>query len=147
MPEFLLHSKASSTLAKYQAEWQRWKSWELDHFSTHVFPVSPQLVSVYLFDEISTSKSPHVITSALYGILWAHHMAGLQSPTDHLIVKQLAEAAKRLYGKPREPQHPISVDTLHKIAAKFGGPTCSLLDLRTCFIFFVGFAGFCVAMN
>ena len=96
MPDFLLHSKASSTVAEYQAEGQRWKSWELDQFSTHAFPVSPKLVSIYLFDIISTSKSPHIITSALYGTRWAHHMAGFQSPTDHLTVKQLIEAAKKV---------------------------------------------------
>lgn len=100
------------------------------------------LVSLYLFDKVSSSASASSLASAVYGIRWAHHIAGLESPTDHLFVKQILEAGKRLYGKPRQPRKPISLDTLREIVLKFGTVRASLSDLRLCFIFLVGFAGF-----
>ena len=142
MPAFLLHARANSTVSKYQYEWRRWKSWEFEHFRSHTFPVPLELVSLYLFDRVSVSRSPSSLTSAMYGIRRAHHIAGLLSPTEHLFVKQIVEAAKRLYGKSRQPRKPISVDTLSQIILKFGGPQALLSDLRICFIFLVGFAGF-----
>lgn len=65
-----------------------------------------------------------------------------QSPTEHLLVKQVVEAAKRLYSKPRSPRNPVNVETLSQIVSAYGGPQASLSDLRICFIFLVGFAGF-----
>jgi integrase len=142
MPAFLSHARANSTVSKYQYEWRRWKSWEFEHFRSHTFPVPLELVLLYLFDRVSVSRSPSSLTSAMYGIRRAHHIAGLLSPTEHLFVKQIVEAAKRLYGKSRQPRKPISVDTLSQIILKFGGPQALLSDLRICFIFLVGFAGF-----
>jgi integrase len=142
MPAFLSHAIANSTVSKYQYEWRRWKSWEFEHFRSHTFPVPLELVLLYLFDRVSVSRSPSSLTSAMYGIRRAHHIAGLLSPTEHLFVKQIVEAAKRLYGKSRQPRKPISVDTLSQIILKFGGPQALLSDLRICFIFLVGFAGF-----
>lgn len=142
MPEFILQAKANATVSKYQSEWRRWKSWELQHFGSHLFPVPVELVSIYLFDKVSSSQSHNALLSAMYGIRWAHNVAGLQSPTDHLLVKQLVEAAKRLYGTSRKPRKPITLETLSQIVSKYGGPQASLPDLRICFIFLVGFAGF-----
>lgn len=61
---------------------------------------------------------------------------------EHLLVKQVVEAAKRLYSKPRSPRNPVNVETLSQIVSAYGGPQASLSDLRICFIFLVGFAGF-----
>lgn len=142
MPNFVLGARANSTVSKYEREWRRWKSWEFRHFGRHTFPVTVDLVSLYLFDNVSSSASSSSLTAAVYGIRWAHHIAGLESPTDHLFVKQILEAGKRLYSKPRQPRKPISLDTLKKIAQKFGTASASLSDLRLCFIFLIGFAGF-----
>ena len=78
----------------------------------------------------------------MYGIRWAHNIAGLQSPTDNIIVQQLVEATKRLYGKSLSPRKPITVDTLSQIISKYGASRASLSNLGVCFIFRVGFAGF-----
>ena len=142
MPEYLLHAKAHTTVRKYKSEWQRWKSWELVHFGAHKFPVSIELISIYLFDRASSTRSFNALSSAMYGIRWAHNIAGLQSPTDNIIVQQIVEATKRLYGKSPSPRKPITVDTLSQIVSKYGGSRASLSDLRVCFIFLVGFAGF-----
>ena len=56
----------------------------------------------------------------MYGIRWAHNIAGLQSPTDNIIVQQIVEATKRLYGKSPSPRKPVTVDTLSQIISKYG---------------------------
>ena len=142
MPEHLLHAKAHTTVSKYKSEWQHWKSWELVHFGAHKLPVSVELISIYLFDRASSTRSFNALSSAMYGIRWAHNIVGLQSPTDNIIVQQIVEATKRLYGKSPSPRKPITVDTLSQIISKYGGSRASLSDLRVCFIFLVGFAGF-----
>lgn len=75
MPDFILHAKANSTISRYKSEWRRWKSWELEHFGSHRFPVSVDLVSIYLFDGVSTARSVSALSSAMYGIRWAHNVA------------------------------------------------------------------------
>ena len=113
MPEYLLHAKAPTTVRKYISEWQRWKSWELVHFGAHTFPVSVELISIYLFDWDSSTRSLNALSSTMYGIRWAHNIAGLQSSTDNIIVQQIVEATKRLYAKSPSPRKPITVDTLY----------------------------------
>ena len=71
------------------------------------------------FDQLSSHKSVALLNAAVYGIRWAHQIAGLQSPTDHVFVKQIIEAGRRLYGKPSNPRKPITVDTLKLIVEKY----------------------------
>jgi hypothetical protein len=40
------------------------------------------------------------IVDAFYGIRWGHHLAGLDSPTDHPTVKMAFEGAQRICAKP-----------------------------------------------
>ena len=122
MPEYLLHAKAHTTVSKYQSEWQRWKSWELVHFGAHKSPVLVELISIYLFDRASSTRPFNALWSAIYGIRWAHNIAGLQSPTDSIIVQQIVEETKRLYGKSPSPRKPITVNTLSQIISKYGAP-------------------------
>ena len=71
-----------------------------------------------------------LVEAVVYGIQWAHSMAGLVScPVSHLLVKSAL------------PKEPLSVDTVQAMA-NFHSSDVSLAVLRFLFILLVGFYGF-----
>ena len=79
------------------------------------------------------------VEAVVYGIKWAHSMAGLVScPVSHPLVKSAPEGAKRKLVRPKEP---LSVDTVQAIA-NFYSSDVSLAVLRFLFTLLVGFHGF-----
>ena len=79
---------------------------------------------------------------AVYGIQWAHSMAGLVScPVSHLLVKSAVESAKRKLARPVRPKEPLSVHAVQAMAI-FHSSDFSLAVLRFLFIFSEGFYGF-----
>ena len=83
LPDVLLASKAPATLEKYRSAWTGWKRWASRSPCIDVFPTKPFHVAQYLQDLLSSASSVAPITSAWYGIRWAHQVAGEPSPTDH----------------------------------------------------------------
>ena len=82
------------------------------------------------------------LEAVVYGIEWAHSMAGLVScPASHSLVKPALEGAKRKLARPVRPKEPLSVDTVMAIA-NFYTLDASLAVLRFLFILLVGFYGF-----
>ena len=83
-----------------------------------------------------------LVEAVVYGIQWAHSMAGLVScPVSHLLVKSALEGAKRKLARPVRPEEPLSVDTVQAMA-NFHSSDVSLAVLRFLFILLVGFYGF-----
>ena len=88
----------------------------------------------------NTGVSP--IETVVYGIKWAHSMAGLEMcPVHHPLVESSLEGAKRKLARPVRPKEPLSVDTVQAIA-EFYVSSSSLATLRFLFILLVGFYGF-----
>ena len=56
-----------------------------------VFPAKPFLVALYLKDLLSSASSVAPITSAMYGIQWAHQVAAQPFLTDPDFVKPTLE--------------------------------------------------------
>ena len=82
------------------------------------------------------------VEAVVYGIKWAHSMAGLVScPVSHLLVKSALEGAKRKLARPVRPKESLSVDTVQAMA-NFHSSDVSLAILRFLFIFLVGLYGF-----
>ena len=77
LPLFNCVQKALSTNLKYRNEWKKWKAWEFDAFDCNSFPVSLVNVSLYLRNKIDSCKTPALIIAVLYGIRWAHELAGV----------------------------------------------------------------------
>ena len=72
------------------------------------------------------------VEAVVYGIKWAHSMAGLVScPVSHLLVKSALEGAKRKLARPVRPREPLSVDTVQAMA-NFHSSNVSLAVL--CFL-------------
>ena len=56
------------------------------------------------------------VEAVVYGIKWAHSMAGLVSfPVSHLLVKSALEGAKRKLAPPVRPEEPLSVGIVRAI--------------------------------
>ena len=100
LPAFVLCSKATSSNVKYKNAWLNWKKWEKDNLGFNQFPVSPFLFCLYLREKVESCNSPAPIESAVYAVRWVHEIAGISSPTESSLVKQVLEASKRLLGKP-----------------------------------------------
>ena len=82
------------------------------------------------------------IESVLYGIKWAHSLAGIvECSTSHPLVKSSLEDARRKFARPVQPKEPLSVDTVCKIADHYISSS-SLGVIRFLFILLVGFDGF-----
>ena len=96
LPDVLLASNAPVTLDKYCSAWIGWKRWAYTFPCIDVFPAKPFLVALYLKDLHSSASSVVPITSAMYGIQWAHQVGAQPFPTDHDFVKSTLEGRKRL---------------------------------------------------
>ena len=142
LPSIMLVSKASSTVNKYRLVWQHRKNWAARFPLVTQFPAKPFEVALYLRDLLQSANSVSQIESAIYGIRWAHHLAGVPSPTDHQFVKSAVEGCKRLLAKPVNPRDALPVNVLQNVVRTIGGPTADLADLRFLVVCLVEYAGF-----
>ena len=140
-----LGSRAPSTLNKYKSGWLRWRGWASPRIGVPVIPAKPLHIALFITEltnvclENNTGVSS--IEAVVYGIKWAHSMAGLEiCPANHPLVKSSLEGAKRKLARPVRPKEPLSVDTVQAIA-EFYAKSNFLATLRFLFILLVGFYG------
>ena len=62
------------------------------------FPARIEHVVLYLQHVLDTAKSHSAVDSAIYGIQWAHNLAGFPSPTDSPIIHSISRVVKQLIG-------------------------------------------------
>ena len=141
-----LGSRAPSTLTRYKSGWLRWRGWASSKIGVPVLPAKPLHIALFITELTNvclannTGVSP--IETVVYGIQWAHSMAGLEvCPVNHPLVKSSLEGAKRKLARPVRPKEPLSVDTVQAIA-DFYVSSNSLATLRFLFVLLVGFYGF-----
>ena len=136
----VLQAKADSTVKCYSLSWQRWKKWSTEKLGKCELPANPMHVALlYLQDLIKDaqekSKSPAVISSAVYGINWAHQVALMSSPTDHVLVQSLLNASKRILGRPLNPKEPLEIEMIHSIASFYNSSELSPSAMRFCLFY------------
>ncbi|CAH3021507.1 unnamed protein product, partial [Porites evermanni] len=97
--DLVLASNAPSTTSKYSYGWARWRRWTQSKQGVSFMPAHPLCIALYLLelteDALQKNSGCSAIDSALYGIRWAHKIAGLASPTEHPTVIAAAEGARR----------------------------------------------------
>ena len=82
------------------------------------------------------------VEAVVYGIKWAHSMAGLVScPVSHPLVKSALEGAKGKLARPVRPEEPLSEGIVQAIV-NFYSLDVSLAIPHFLFIVLVGFYGF-----
>lgn len=126
MSEFLLHSKADGTQTKYFYYFSRWKVFSrVKGFCC--LPADSVHVAVYLTHLLKAGSSPNVVSSTVYAIKWAHEVLGYTDPTQNGLVRNLAEAGKRLFSVPVKKKDAIPQEVVVALCEKY----CDSLDLCT----------------
>ena len=142
LPTIALRSKAPATVKKYVGGFSRWKRWAKSKPGVEAFPAKPFQFALYLAFLIQSSKTSAPVEEAVNSLSWAHQLAVVEDPTDHLLVKQVLADAKRILTH-QTIKEPITPEILRRLFDKFVTPTAQLTIIRTMTICLLGYAGFC----
>jgi len=104
--------------------------------SRTALPAAPQTLAAYLADLALTDR-PATIGRKLAAIAVAHRDAGLESPTEHGMVKRTLAGIRREKGTAQNQKNALLVDDLRRMVAPLGA---SLLDRRDRALILFGFA-------
>jgi len=99
-------------------------------------PAAPQTLAAYLADLALTDR-PATIGRKLAAIAVAHRDAGLESPTEHGMVKRTLAGIRREKGTAQNQKNALLVDDLRRMVTPLG---TSLLDRRDRALLLLGFA-------
>ena len=143
--DLVLASNAPSTATKFSYGWNRWSRWAQSKRGVPIMPACPLHVALYLLelteDSLQKNVGCSVIDSALYGIRWAHKVAGLESPAQHPTVVAAAEGAKGKLSRPVQPKQPLTLEAVVRIAQFYNTASASLAVIRFLFVLLIGYAG------
>lgn len=78
LPSIVLQSKASSTNKKYQRTFNALTKWA-NTYGMNPLPAEEAQFAVYLVSIIQKVNSPASVDEAVYGVKWAHELAGYHS--------------------------------------------------------------------
>lgn len=140
MADLLMAARAKGTTTKYGYGFQAYCKFAQRNGYT-ALPTNPMHLAVYLTEMIRRHTSPGVVTSALYGIRWAHEVSGYSDPTQHPFVRNLLEASKRQDSKPVQKKDVVTPEMVRSLAESFKDST-DLLEVRDICMIITAFTGF-----
>lgn len=140
MPDYLMKSKADSTVGKYNSFFNRYQDFMNRNGCSHL-PASGLNVSLFITSLLEQNVSINVMNSFVYAIKWAHKLAGYKDPTENSYVVSLLEAGKRLQGKSVTKKDPIDVNSIRELCSKYYTSN-ELLVVRDIVMILLSFAGF-----
>ena len=85
-------------------------------------------------------RSVSAINSIVYGVGWVHKKGGFVELSEHPLVKQVLEAARRILAKPAKRKTPLNIDVLRKLVMRLQDGNLAELQLAT--LIALGFFGF-----
>ena len=137
----VIASRVPGTTDAYRRAFLRWKVFASSKREICTFPAKSEHVALYLQHLLNTTHSHSAVDSAIFRIQWAHHLAGLPSPTDSPIIQAVSRAAKRIMGtRVCKRKEPVSPDMIWKLVEKSN--LDNLLELRNVCILILAFAAF-----
>ncbi len=128
-------SLSASTRRGYARDLAAFRAWCQARAVT-ALPAAPQTLAAYLADLALTDR-PATIGRKLAAIAVAHRDAGLESPTEHGMVKRTLAGIRREKGTAPHQKAALLVEDLRKMVAPLG---TSLLDRRDRALILLGFA-------
>ena len=141
LPKVISKGRADSTVAKYMAGWNGFSQWgESQNLETR--PAQPFYVCLYLTHLLMEKGNKGSITTALFGIRWAHHKVGMVSPTDSDIVQLTYQGCLRSCNREKCRKEPISVEVIKKFVNDYKGKDHCLMRQRFMILCLLSFAGF-----
>ena len=76
-----LESRAPSTVQKYRSGWLKWRQWAAPKTGVPIISAKPLHVALFISEltviSVSNNTGTSSIESVLYGIKWAHSLAGI----------------------------------------------------------------------
>ena len=139
LPGILVQDRAEKTVHTYINAFRRWKKWAIQHGVT-VLPADPVPFALYLVYLIQQVRSVSAINSIVYGVGWVHKKGGFVELSEHPLVKQVLEAARRILAKPAKRKTPLSIDVVRKLVMRLQDGNLAELQLAT--LIALGFFGF-----
>ena len=128
-------SLSESTRRGYARDLAAFRTW-CGRRAVMALPAEPQTLAAYLADLALTDR-PATIGKKLAAIAVAHRDAGLESPTEHGMVKRTLAGIRREMGTAQNQKAALLVEDLRRILAPLG---VSLLDRRDRALILLGFA-------
>jgi site-specific recombinase XerD len=128
-------SLAVSTRRGYARDLAAFRVWCQARAVT-ALPAAPQTLAAYLADLALTDR-PATIGRKVAAIAVAHRDAGLESPTEHGMVKRTLAGIRREKGTAQNQKNALLVDDLRRMVAPL---SASLLDRRDRALMLLGFA-------
>ena len=140
LPYYLLESRSDNTVKKYFAYFKKWKSFIGSRGET-ALPANPVHVALFVTHLLETGSSAAVISSHVYGIKWAHNLAGHADPTTHPFITSLMETAKRTHQPLKSRRDPVSGSEVRALCEKYKDSK-DILVLRDLCMILLCFSGF-----
>ena len=125
-----LHSRASSTVAKYLREVRKFINFQEVNSRTLLFPANVAHLALYL-STFLRKDSKTAVLSAYSALKWIHGFINVQfNPLDFTICKNLVETEKRSPHPPAVKKEPVDQDMIKSIINNYASSDCTLKDLR-----------------
>jgi integrase len=139
LPAILRGKWSDATSKSYTYAFKKWEAWTGLYSEITALPANPGYVCLYITKLSQEGASIATINNCIASINWAHQLAGLDSPTSNIVVRNTVAGLKRKLSKPRKVAMPITTEHLRKMVA------CSdlkdLSDLRALAIILLSFSG------
>jgi hypothetical protein len=100
----------------------------------------PYLPTVWGWPSILIKQEQSSVNSTIYGIDWVYKKNGQSHPSEHSVVRQVVEAARRILAKPKSCKVPLTVVQVRNILGHLEGG--SLADLQVAAMVALCFYGF-----
>ena len=139
LPQTIIHSRADSTVKKYQGAFRRWKVWASQH-SMPILPAKDYQIALYLQSLGEKSQSKSAVEEACNAVVWVHSTAGLPTPTTSPFVKAMLEGMQWLLARPTVKKVPVTPAMLEGMV-KDTKKSRSLSDLQLTISLFIGLCG------
>lgn len=135
--EYIRHSLAANTLRAYASDWRDFNHWCQVHGRV-AMPALPETAALYL-SSLADHAKISTLTRRISAISQAHQAAGLETPTQSPLVRQVMKGIRRTHGTAEAGKSPLKVEHLRTIAAALRAE--KPLDVRDRALLLVGFAG------
>ena len=128
VPAVLAQARAPSTNKSYGLAYKRWRLWAQDYPEISPLPASHLHVLLYLVHLDQTATSFSTINLAVCAIKWAHGLAGLDSPTEHVMIIEALHGLRRKQAKPTVRKEGFTKVHVHQLINELD--VSSVVDTR-----------------
>ena len=143
LPHVITSALAKSTVKKYEVGWSQWQKWAQSKPNVEEMPADPWYIAIFLNHILRTNGTKGALNTVVYGIRWAHHTAGYDSPLEHPFVAMALKGCQRLCAKPIKKKDPLTVDFVKELIDHYGPAKGNDLRIaRFLVLTTIGFAGF-----